>query len=208
MGTQLPPLKGAQAPQFSVRVYCGQTSGWVKTPLGTEVDLGPGHIVLDRVPLPALRERCTAAPPLFGPCLLWPRSPISATAELLSLLHLKMNNTSPVNNIGLWQNNQISRNFRSLQIAPKTYLLTWCWHVMSLCLKLATHNLIFRPLFVTDVHVINVCVHPKTAFQCKACFVMLMNKMQINYLCMFAGYVCIQRWCEIWLTSTASSLTL
>jgi len=30
-------------------------------PLGTEVDLGPGHIVLDGVP--ALRERGTAAPP-------------------------------------------------------------------------------------------------------------------------------------------------
>ena len=47
----------------------------------TEVDLGPGHIVLDGVP--ALRDGGTAAPPLFGPCLLWPRSPISATAELL-----------------------------------------------------------------------------------------------------------------------------
>ena len=35
----------------------------MKTPLGTEVDLGPGHIVLDRVP--ALRERGTAAPLSF-----------------------------------------------------------------------------------------------------------------------------------------------
>jgi len=52
----------------------------MKTPLGTEVDLGPGHIALDVVP--ALHERGTAAPP-FGPCLLWPWSPISATAELL-----------------------------------------------------------------------------------------------------------------------------
>jgi len=34
-------------------------NGW--TPLDTEVDLGPGHIVLDGVP--ALRERGTAAPP-------------------------------------------------------------------------------------------------------------------------------------------------
>jgi len=25
-------------------------AGWMKTPLGTEVDLGPGHIVLDEVP--------------------------------------------------------------------------------------------------------------------------------------------------------------
>ena len=32
--------------------------------LGTEVDLGPGHIVLDRVL--AIRERGTAAPPLFS----------------------------------------------------------------------------------------------------------------------------------------------
>jgi len=69
--------------QFLAYVYCGQTAGWMKTPLGTGVDLGPGHIVLDRVP--ALRKRGTAAslPHLFGPCLLWPRSPISATAEVL-----------------------------------------------------------------------------------------------------------------------------
>jgi len=33
----------------------------MKTPLGTEVDLGPGHIVLDGVP--SLRERSAAAPP-------------------------------------------------------------------------------------------------------------------------------------------------
>jgi len=46
--------------QFLAYVYCGQTAGWMKTPLGTEVDLGPGHIVLDGVP--ALRERSTAAP--------------------------------------------------------------------------------------------------------------------------------------------------
>jgi len=26
-------------------VYCGQTAGWMKMPLGTEVDLGPCHIV-------------------------------------------------------------------------------------------------------------------------------------------------------------------
>jgi len=56
----------------------------MKTPLGTEVNLCAGHIVLDG--FPALRERGTAPPPLLGPCLLWPRSPISATAELLLIL--------------------------------------------------------------------------------------------------------------------------
>jgi len=49
----------------------------MKTPLGTELDLGAGNIVLDG--FPALRERGTAPPPLLGSCLLWPRSPISAT---------------------------------------------------------------------------------------------------------------------------------
>ena len=53
---------------------------WMKTLLGTEVDLGPGHIVLDGVPGPA---KGAQQPPIFGPGLLWPRSPISATAELL-----------------------------------------------------------------------------------------------------------------------------
>jgi len=74
------PLRGT-APQFLSSVRCGQTTGWMKTPLDTEVELGPGHIVLDWVP--ALPERGTAAPHLFGACLLWTRSPISATAELL-----------------------------------------------------------------------------------------------------------------------------
>jgi len=52
------------APQFSAHVYCGQTAGWIKkapgwmkTPLGTAVDLGPGHIVLDGVPAPAKRAQ-------------------------------------------------------------------------------------------------------------------------------------------------------
>jgi len=31
--------------QFLAHVYCGQMAGWMKTPLGTEVDLGPGHIL-------------------------------------------------------------------------------------------------------------------------------------------------------------------
>ena len=48
-GTQL-SLKGTQ-PQFSAHVYCGKTAGWMKTRLGTEVDLGPGD-VLDGVAAP------------------------------------------------------------------------------------------------------------------------------------------------------------
>jgi len=53
----------------------------MKTPLGTEVDLGPGHIVLDGDPAPLRKVHSSAH--LFGPCLLWPPSPMSAAAELL-----------------------------------------------------------------------------------------------------------------------------
>jgi len=46
-------------------VYCCQTVGWIRMPLGMEVGLDPGHMVLDGDPAPP--ERCTAAPsPLFG----------------------------------------------------------------------------------------------------------------------------------------------
>jgi len=42
-------------------VYYRQTAGWIKMPLGTEVGLGPGHIVLDGDPA-VPTERGTAAP--------------------------------------------------------------------------------------------------------------------------------------------------
>jgi len=51
---------------------------------GTEVDLSPGHIVLDGDPAPPAKGAQLF--PLFGPCLLYtPPShwPISTTAELL-----------------------------------------------------------------------------------------------------------------------------
>jgi len=45
------PRKG-HSPQFLANVCCGQTAGSIKMPLGTEVDLGPGDIVLDGFPTP------------------------------------------------------------------------------------------------------------------------------------------------------------
>ena len=55
-----PPLKG-HSPQFSANVRCGQTAGWTKLILGTEVGLGAGHIVLDGDPSPP-GERGIVAP--------------------------------------------------------------------------------------------------------------------------------------------------
>jgi len=38
---------GEPLPQFAAHVYCGETAGWIKMALGTEVGLCPGHIVLN-----------------------------------------------------------------------------------------------------------------------------------------------------------------
>jgi len=62
-------------------------AGWMKTPLDKEVDRGPGHIyILDGVTAPA-EGPAQQPPPSLRP-MLWPRSPISATAELLNLVLL------------------------------------------------------------------------------------------------------------------------
>jgi len=81
-GPSSSPKRG-RIPQFSAHVYCGQTAAWINMPLGTDVGLGPDDIVLDADPATTSPKGSGAPSPIFGPCLLWPRSPISATAELL-----------------------------------------------------------------------------------------------------------------------------
>ena len=71
MGTQPPPQKGHSPVQYSAHVCCGQTAWWIKMPLGMEVGLSPGHIVLGGDPAPP-HIKGRSSPPLFGPCLLWP----------------------------------------------------------------------------------------------------------------------------------------
>jgi len=66
-GDPAPPLKGAQQPptfkiyghrqrpssiKSAAHACCGQTTGWMKMLCGTEVGLGPGHILLDGDPAP------------------------------------------------------------------------------------------------------------------------------------------------------------
>ena len=69
MWTQLPPEnRHTHHPtQFLAHVYCSQMAGWIKTPLGTEVDLGPGHIYQTGSQLFAKGAQL----PIFGPCRLW-----------------------------------------------------------------------------------------------------------------------------------------
>jgi len=66
-------------------VYCGQTDGWIKMPLGMEVGLSPGHSLLDVVictQLPIM-ERGT---PTFRPALLWHGRPFQLLLSCWSLV--------------------------------------------------------------------------------------------------------------------------
>ena len=78
-------------------VYCGQTTGWIKMPLGTEVGLGPGDTLLDGDSASPYGKGHSSTP-TFRPMSFWPtsivakRSPISATAELLFYVYIVMRN--------------------------------------------------------------------------------------------------------------------
>jgi len=52
------------AAQFSAHIYCGQTTGYIKMPLGTKVGLFPGDIALDGDPVSPKRG---IAAPTFRP---------------------------------------------------------------------------------------------------------------------------------------------
>ena len=56
------------APKFLAHVYCGQTAGWIKMVLGTEIGLSPGDFVLGGDPVPSPQNG--AVPLIFGPRLL------------------------------------------------------------------------------------------------------------------------------------------
>ena len=72
----LSQFQDAASVQTEAHVHCGQTAGWIRMPLGTEVGLSPGNTVLDGAQLhPMERGTATLTPrPLFGPCLLWPNA--------------------------------------------------------------------------------------------------------------------------------------
>jgi len=90
-GDPASPLLKGRSPQFLSNICCGQTTGWRKTSLGTEVNLGPGHIVRRGA---SSARKGHSSPPSFRFMLLWPRSPISANAELLYRLRISDINPS------------------------------------------------------------------------------------------------------------------
>ena len=60
-------------------MYCGQMVGWIRMPLGTEVGLDPGNIVLDGYP--GLHGKGTAATNFRPMTVVAKRSLISATGN-------------------------------------------------------------------------------------------------------------------------------
>ena len=69
-------LSDSCLPVLSVTlVYRGQTAGWIKMPLGTEVGVDPGDIVLDGDPAPPPQKKGRGQSPggslaMFIPCVL------------------------------------------------------------------------------------------------------------------------------------------
>jgi len=62
-GNPAPPTeRGTAAPHFSAHVCCGQTAGCIRIPLGTEVGLGVGNIVLDGDPAPPTHGKAHSSP--------------------------------------------------------------------------------------------------------------------------------------------------
>ena len=57
--------------QFSAHFYCGQTAGCIKMPLGMEIGLSLRGLCVRWGPS-SPSQKGSGAPPIFGPCLLWP----------------------------------------------------------------------------------------------------------------------------------------
>jgi len=62
----------SQPPNFWPTFFgCGQMAGWIKMPLGRKVGLDRSDIV--RWGPSSLLPKRSRAPPIFSPCLLWPK---------------------------------------------------------------------------------------------------------------------------------------
>jgi len=122
--------------EFLAHVYCGQMAGWTKMPLGTEVDLGPGHIVLDESQL--CTKRAQQPPHLFGLCLLWPQSPISVTAELLLTYGLVTEATAYTDKV--------------FRLVVTSHLTSWCDQNLSTGALLLSSSLLLSFVIIIIMH--------------------------------------------------------
>jgi len=75
-GPSSPPKKGAKPLHFSAHFYCGQTAVCIRIPLGTEVCLSLGDIVLDEDPAPHTLEGHNPQLSANGQTAGWTKMPL------------------------------------------------------------------------------------------------------------------------------------
>jgi len=74
------PLPKGGGAKNSARVYCGQTAGCIKIPLGMEVDRSPGDFVLDGDSAPIPKKGAEPSPipahVYYGQTAAWIKMPL------------------------------------------------------------------------------------------------------------------------------------
>jgi len=87
-GHSSPPQKGTKhpPPQLSAHLYCGQTAGCIKMPLGTEVGLGLRNIVFDVDPAIPRKKGHTHPHPILahvycGQMAGWMKTPLGTEVD-------------------------------------------------------------------------------------------------------------------------------
>jgi len=71
-GVPAPPSKKGHIPPIFGPCLLWPNAGWIEMPLGMEIGLRLGHIVLDRDPVLPKKVHNPTPSPIFGPCLLRP----------------------------------------------------------------------------------------------------------------------------------------
>jgi len=109
------------SPQFSAHVYYGQTAGWIKIPLGTEIGLGQGDFVLDGDPSFPLHRRH---------CVTWLLA--ATTCECRSVLLSDKWRQRPCTQGRMVSTSERLSSFRDINVVPT---LLECWHQLKLSLS-------------------------------------------------------------------------
>jgi len=98
-----PRKKGTSPTQSLADVCCGQMGGWLKMPLGTEVNLGPGDVVLDGIAGPLPPPLKGTQPPVFVHVYCvetagWMKTPLGTEVDLGGPGHVLDGDPSPPRN--------------------------------------------------------------------------------------------------------------
>ena len=142
----------------SYTIVAKRLDGW-RRHLVRKLDIGAGHIVLDGSQRSA--KGAQHPPPLLGPCLLWPRSPISATAELLFFQPLEMMTTlliSHASALSIIHHSRHTQNSLTHSFTPGLQHTCFTHHPITDCWWPTTHraislrDLVAQPYHATKFH--------------------------------------------------------